>query len=116
MLLEWGFLEADLDGRTAGFVAPASMPSLAKWHLMLAGHPRRTDDDMVEIASLLRSVAEIRNLLAHGLTSASAHPDQEPYVTCRSRQGDLRTIPLSEIRDARERLRRIRCSVRDVEL
>jgi hypothetical protein len=99
-LLHWGFLE------TAMKAAGITWSSTAK--------SRAIDPSNGEILEALAEPRRIRNLIAHGLTSASADPrrGKEPFVICRDVEEQEHRITLADLRKTQAQIHKLRMKFR----
>lgn len=106
-LLLWGFLETALRNRSAGLAVgqekPGRATALGLW---------RTSP-IPELSDEMESVATLRNLLAHGLISASVDPAHgvTPRVRCRDDSGTVHEITLDELNRLKRRIQLLRFAV-----
>jgi hypothetical protein len=118
VLLLWGFLETAVRKRLAVIHAaetktPTKVSMLTQW--------RKTEADggdrhLAQLFADIEEVATLRNYLAHGLSSASANPwcSEEAAVVCVTSDGTRRTVTISEMQHAKDRLHTITNRVHDL--
>ena len=108
VLLRWGFLEHEMEKWLVG----PETSILSRWRDTV----RRSDDVDGTGANLLadvKEVASVRNLLAHGLWSASVDTrnGEEAKVVCRATDGHKHTITLSKLQEMERRLHALKVRV-----
>ena len=118
VLLFWGFLETAMREYLAVIhpveaILPTKAPVLSQWRKVKAD---RRDARFVQLFADIEEAAELRNCLAHGLSSASADPwsREEAAVICITPDGSRRSITIYEMHEARDRLHRMTNRVRDL--
>ena len=101
-LLIWGWLEGEMIAAKIDWrhTAPDAAPEPLRTFLTDLAEPRL-----------------IRNAIAHGLASCHSDPwapEFEPYVTCRTRDAELRTITLGNLRQTQVQIERLRNLLRAI--
>lgn len=115
VLLMWGFLEQEMErslSSASGRKSSADLrPILSRWRRDVV---RRIP--IVTRKALLadvKDVASVRNLIAHGLRSASASVSgEEAKIVCRALDGEKHTITLSKLLETEGRIHSLRERVR----
>lgn len=122
-LLHWGYLEAALRESVERFSPglPAHRAPgrsvVNRWALAqrcLLEQDDRLNVAIHELENEMEEVRAVRNLIAHGMSAASADPQlgHPPCVTCRDENGRHRTVDLPQLEDEIRKLERLTLAVR----
>ena len=112
VMLRWGFLETEMLTKLAasGYGPIPRAAPLQQWRIVSA----RSASNVSAWTEEIEQVAQIRNLLAHGLTGGHAQPTvEDPGIVCRDMDGGHHAISYDTLIDTakvldivRHRLRR----------
>lgn len=102
LLLHWGMLEDRLRRAIIRLHGDPERVSLDYWAHLQVNADFELKPRVEAIEAALEPVRRLRNLVAHGLTGASAdaakHP--EPVLFCTSKEGEHSLVPLSALEAA----------------